>query len=687
MQWPKQIRLRERSRRLRQTIRNWLAVGSRQISRRWPLVNGFRPATAKLEAGAWPRRLEEEKAFLLRLVQDMEQEFLEIGQEFERWSPQLQEIQQECRSLSELTLGQTQEAPVQFAFQLLKKAEDLVLASYDQYDQVFASFSELRQRLAELSERHDELMRVLLPLNFITISVRIEASRHTPEVQEVFSALAASVGQTVNEVRGTLDRQFNELAASERIAAAVMEQVSASIQQHRQEVSSTIQTIRDHLGALNQAVLAAGAGATNISQLNQSVARHIGSLVMAQQCQDITRQKIEHVGEAIDEIRTHLSGEGMAGAALKPEMCQFLFQASRIQLKQTQDVFEELGRAAESLQSGIHDLRRDAGAAAGVVVNVGETMLKANVAQQCQVSMGRIGGTIEQAVQKTAEILLALEPLQARFLNCTQQATALASDVRIAALNAQVFAIHTPDGTTLEVLAGNMRTTSDETMAQVEKLGSGLQNTAAMINNQRQRLKDFEELAQAEQTILTEETAVSQERLLSLDKAIPILIGRITEQQTAFKQSTEKVQADIRFPASVAAASKRSIGFFQELADWSGAEGGNLSVASATAQKIDSLKLKYTMESERQAHAAATTMDSAPPAALPDVEMFEELAPVSSPRSGNEGGMLLEGEPVKSAPASAGLPATANTSPLPAPPPAAANPPANGGLGDNVELF
>jgi hypothetical protein len=44
----------------------------------------------------------------------------------------------------------SQDAAVQFAFQLLKKAEDLVLASYDQYDHVFATFGELQQRLAEL---------------------------------------------------------------------------------------------------------------------------------------------------------------------------------------------------------------------------------------------------------------------------------------------------------------------------------------------------------------------------------------------------------------------------------------------------------------------------------------------------------------------------------------------------------
>ena len=120
--------------------------------------------TPRKVADAWSRRLADEKDSLLSLVCGMEAEFLATGDGLERLAGQLGEIQKECQSLTELTLGQTQDAAVQFAFQLLKKAEDLVLASYEQYDHVFATFNELQQRLAQASKQRDELMRVLLPL-------------------------------------------------------------------------------------------------------------------------------------------------------------------------------------------------------------------------------------------------------------------------------------------------------------------------------------------------------------------------------------------------------------------------------------------------------------------------------------------------------------------------------------------
>jgi hypothetical protein len=683
VRWSKQIMPRVWAEGLNASVRALLKSCRNAIGRQRFFGSSRRLGQGGGNSEDWRQRLEEEKNFLLGLIQGIETEFLTIGRAFEGWAEQLNIIQQECRSLSDLTLGQTQEAPVQFAFQLLKKAEDLMLASYEQYDHVFATFGELQQRLAELSQRHD-----LLPINFIALSIRIEASRQPPEIQEVFSVLAANVCRTVDEVRSTLDHQFAELAASERMAGTVMGGVFEAVQRHRQEVSCTMKDNRALLSALNEAIRGAGAGAANLAQLNQAISGHVGELVLAQQCQDISRQKIEHVGEAIETMSAHLGETGAGPRAIPPQTIQFVYQAAQIQLKQIEDVFAELKASAKNLELGIQNLRTDGGAATSMVVKVGETMLQANVARQCEASMGQIVVTIQQAVQKTAEILSALDPLQARFQNCTQQATRLARDVRLAALNAQIFAIHAPQGATLEVLAGNIRITSDETMEQVEQLGSGLQQASEMINGLRQRLTDFEEIAQFEQVILGEEATISQKKLLELDGAIPLLIGRITQQQAGFAQSAESILADIKFPAVVAAASVRSIGFFQELVAWGEAQGAKVSAGSGSSRDIDSLRSKYTMASEQQTHAAAMgTAAGQSSAASASVELFDMLAPESLP---------MAEDPSDVAPAGSGanMPVTAPELPLtpclpdpskPAPKPAQSAPGED--LGQNVEMF
>jgi hypothetical protein len=665
MQWPYHKKLLKRAPCLSLVSRAFLTGGRRVGARVISLAKIGKP-TPYSGAGDWSIRLTDEKQALLSLVHGMEAEFLSTGDGLMRLARQLGEIQKDCQSLTELTLGQSQDAAVQFAFQLLKKAEDLVLASYEQYDHVFATFSELQQRLAQISKQRDELMRILLPLNFVTMAFRIEASRHPVEVQQAFSTLADSVNRTVADVRCTMEQQFDEIAASQQIAHSLMGQIFASIQLHRKEVSSTLASSRSQLGALSEALISSGAGATDLARRNEAVKSHISGIVMAQQCQDITRQRIEHVGEAMEEMRAHLGDDRPATPATYSDARQFVFRAGQIQLQQAQDVFDQLNHAADTLKSGIQSLRTGAAAAAELAVKVGGTTLDSNVASQCQAGIGDTLGIVNQAVQKIGDIIAAFEPLQASFVDCTGKATALASDVRRAGLNAQVFAIHAPNGATLEVLAGRVHVISEDVIQEVARMGAALNHTSEMVNNLRQRLEDFQVLCQAEQEVLADESALSQKKLMDLERAIPVQIRCVTGRQQAFAGSVKEVLANIRFPETVAQASSRSIGFFQDLVTWGSEGGSELLAETAASQKIDQLISKYTMASERHAHAAAlqpvlasaTAEDS-----LPTVEMFEDQQLPIAPARPAE---------AKIAPLVAGV---------------GTEKPAASGLGDNVELF
>jgi hypothetical protein len=666
-------------------LRACLGSGRRLGTHLWSLARIGKPAP-QLSAQAWGGRLEDEKLSLLELVRGMEAEFLATGDGLEGLARQLGEIQKKCRSLTDLTLGLTQDAAVQFAFQLLKKAEDLVLASYDQFDHVFATFSELQQRLSQVSKQRDDLMRVLLPLSFITMSFRIEASRHPVEVQQAFFTLSDTMNRTVNDVRTTMERQFNDLAASDRIARRLMEQISGSTQQHRKEVSATLAASRSQLSALSEALISSGAGTGDLARRNQTVTNLISSLVMAQQCQDITRQRIEHVGEAMNEMREHLDD----GRSATDEARLFIFRAGQIQLQQVQSVFDQLNHAAESLKSGIQSLRTEAGAASGLAVMVGGATLDAKVASQCQAGIGEILGIVKQAVQNITGIIAAFEPLQASFVDCTGKATILAGDVRHAGLNAQVFAIRTSDGATLEVLAGRVHAISEEVIEQVERMGALLNHTSELVNNLRQRLEDFQILGQTEQAVLAEESALSVKKLGDLESAIPNQIRCLTERQKTFADSVDQVLANIQFPATVAQASSRSIGFFQELVAWGGEGGSELHVESAAAHKIDRLKSKYTMDSERHAHATALQPALAPPIAgtsESSIEMFDDSSSTAPAIADSPGQIPLPSERPDDQPLPAKLAdAEANPS-TPAIPVAEKKPAASGDLGDNVELF
>lgn len=621
------------------------------------------------ETESWAQRLDEEKHSLVAMVASTESEFLATGEGLKLLAQQLGEIQGACKGLTDLTLGQTPDSAVQFAFQLLKKAEDLVLASDEQYDYVFAAFGELQRRLAQLAKQHTELIQVLEPLNVITISFRIEASRHSVEVQQAFFTLGDEVNRSVREVRATMEIQFHQLATSERIARGLMEQVAASIQLHRGEVSATLRTNRDQLRALGEALNGSWATAANLSRQNGAVTRHIGAIVMAQQCQDITRQRIDHVGEAMEEMGINLRRPHAMSPTANLDPRTFVFRAAQIQLYQVQSVFDDLLRAACNLKSGMQALRAEAVGAADAAVTMGRSALDAEIANECQAGIGQILAIVKQAVDRTGEVMGAFAPLQARSRECMSKATALAGEVRLAGINARIFAIQAPAGATLEVLADNVRAISEEVIEKVGRMGRALNHTTEIVSSLRGRLEDFQSIGETEHEVLANEAAISRLKLSELESEIPLLVGRVTAQQGAFAARVEAVLSQVRFPLTVAAASSRSIGFFKELVTWSGAAAQESEGETVDTKKIDLLKASYTMDSERRAHVAALQPvgpSIAEAAFSPAVAMFEEWAKRFPAPSGSDN-----------------EPASAPIAVVPVLEPIAASTE----LGDNVELF
>jgi hypothetical protein len=211
-----------------------------------------------------------------------------------------------------------------------------------------------------------------------------------------------------------------------------------------------------------------------------------------------------------------------------------------------------------------------------------------------------------------------------------------------------------------------------------------------MINNLRQRLADFQCLGQAEQQVLIDEAVLSQKKLADLESAIPALIESSTEQQETFAQSVDAVLANVQFPLAVAEAHSRSVGFFRDLVAWSSEGGSEVAIESSASEKIALLKSNYTMESERQAHAAALQAAPAMPNGTvfqPAVEMFEEFEPESSAVTGSLSVMAPVIEQIEEQLRPAELLAGGTIPPEQPNPSASEKPAASGGLGDNVELF
>jgi hypothetical protein len=213
-------------------------------------------------------------------------------------------------------------------------------------------------------------MRVLLPLNFITIAFRIEASRHPVEVQEVFFTLAANVnsdGERSPQARwsGNL-KNSGERADRPRF----MEKSPRRFIGIEKRSPSTLETSRNQLRALSEALTSSGAGA------NGSFPAKPGGHAPHRRHRHGPAMPGHHTAE--DRPRRRSDGRDArpsgrcrpATSAADSDARQFISGPARFSCSKSKRFRRAQSRRRQS-QVGHPSLRTEAGAAAEVAVKVG----------------------------------------------------------------------------------------------------------------------------------------------------------------------------------------------------------------------------------------------------------------------------------------------------------------------------
>ena len=106
-------------------------------------------------------QLEAEKEALENFTAAMEDEFLELGALLRKIVSLARQVRDRSDEVMAAASGRSEDAAIQFAFQLLKKAEDLVEASREQYHTVFDVFGKLHSDLTQVARERIWLMRTL----------------------------------------------------------------------------------------------------------------------------------------------------------------------------------------------------------------------------------------------------------------------------------------------------------------------------------------------------------------------------------------------------------------------------------------------------------------------------------------------------------------------------------------------
>ena len=620
-----------------------LLVWTANLRTLWDRVraNGapLRPEAVRELAG----KLEREKRLLNAFTGSLEQEFLQLGALLRKIASLARDIRDRSGQIVEAAAGRTEGAAIQFAFQLLKKAEDLVQASREQHANLFHVFEAMRVDLIRIARERETLIRTLMPLESTNTQFRIQACAFDATTREQFFALAEAIAGIVRDFQSAVGDRFEELDRAGRATGDLVNGLTALAEEQKKETDRMLVESRAHLASLNEALSTSERSAVSLSEAGANIAIGVSNVIVALQCQDMAQQKFQHIGAAIDEMIGHLSGASVNGMNRedRDDCRRFLAGAGRVQLAQLQAVFEQLDVAARQVDAGLVEVETEARSLAGHAVRSAGAALQGRVIERAIDSIHAVLEVINKAVTTIRSVVDMIANLKSMFTDCTSQILTLAVRLRTAALNAQIFAARVDEGAALEVVAGNTRAIADDAMQRLDEISVRLTGMVDSVIDLEQRLGDYSELAAMEQKVLSSEAADSEKKLHALRRELRESVTSIAPLEQQLSQNIRQAIHSIRFPAAAADAGARSMSLFRDIATQQPDSD------AASHDKVQDLKRNYTMAHERDVHESSlehAAANSAPEREVQtSVQDTHEESEHSDEAAGSESGEQLAG--------------------------------------------
>jgi len=548
----------------------------------------------RLSAG-WSRGLEGMAAELKVVAATTEDEFLAIG-------GRLQDFYQRGSGITALAtemLGEVAGEQVTQAMDgianLLDEMGRYVGHARQEIEASSATLSEILALLEHVAGPLSGFKKVNKVLRMLGISTKIESAR-LGQSAAGFDTLASDVGDLavqVNDKAGVILKRKDDLArAIEQTLSGVL---NAGAQQH-DLVLGILDKTRGSLAALSGINARCSSSMAGISAVSEEVSRSIGEVVMSMQTHDIVRQQIEHVDQALTELKGR-SASGTAGADEVAWVCE-------LQSAQLRHASKELDSAVQAIIGNLKEVaRQQSGLSA-------ETRGMAGIADQT-------GGSFFSEMQKDITVVTAalLDSSKVNRSLCGAMGTVtdtvgeiasfvgdiekIGEEIKLIALNAQIKSAYTGDeGASLGVLAEAIQRLSidaidhttvvsrtlHEIIAVTQSLNNGVcSDTSALEAEVRDMVQGLSSLLGVLQSV--NETLLRS--LTSMDAEVTHLssdIDQVTAGITVHRKVSQVLEGAVRGLGGIMVEARR------------------IAPAAGQGANLDELASRYTMHSERKIH-------------------------------------------------------------------------------------
>ncbi|MEW6264977.1 MAG: hypothetical protein AB1641_18025 [Thermodesulfobacteriota bacterium] len=528
-----------------------------------------------------------------------ESEFLAVGERLLGFHGETQRVSDLAKSALGFLSGPDMVEAIERLRDLTFEVKDYLRESEAKLALETSNLMKIKERLKAAGGIFADFEMVVRQLRILSLMTKIESAR-LADGDQSFHFLAEEVNRQSKGITARTEELCSRLEGMNRRIEFMLARLRGVEGRQGVQERTIVQNITDGLAGLIELQTLSTRSVQTISDRSQSIADRMGEVVMAMQFHDITRQRLEHVAEALSDLTDR------PGAGVLENTCRI--QAALLEQARTDFVSAVNGIEANlgGLAGQVKDIASEALGLADRVAGEG-SFLNEKLEQDISLAAAaldehqRVGRELGQALKEVAG---ALEDM-ASFLSKIE---GMGQSIRFIALNAAIRAAHLGDlGGPLDELAKAIRQISDEAQVTVDAVIGALEEIEGQAQAWRAGPDQNEGGARADEL----GRLLSRLREMN-DQALSVL--------RAMDQSNQELVSDLGRTTSGLTVHRlvetRLNESIARLRRWAEAEIANIRPEELAARDstYQEMAARYTMDSEREVHQAVMAEDSKPSA-------------------------------------------------------------------------
>ena len=551
-----------------------------------------RPRCSETLLADVPGRIEE----LLHFGRETDRDFTGMAVGLGEITSQLDRMRTRAGILEGILEDRDQDRALSSTHDLCKSAIELVHASLGTSHSLHARMSEADAALMLAVAAREDFEKNFVMLRTLSMGIRIEAARSSPEFRGVFAQVAGAIQAIDEKIATSTARAFDRMQALLRETTVDRAGTAREEAALYQQAKESIDLVQRDIDALRQALAPCSRALQDVSRLLDTTAAPRLSILSSLQYQDIVRQKLEHVATGFRDMIQHSDDP------------VFLHRAAQLQQTHLAGARGEIATAGSTATEGLDTLLQIGGAIDAILQNVEANAVAAfgrssmdEIVERELIHLAQIASTSAETNRRIAARVERIETVVREF---SGGVAAHQREVKLVALNAQIAAARLTAGGALEKLAEEASHVAQRNAETTRRLTEHLQVTLERLVHTKREADVFMEAMGRDKVTLEAGASSVGEKLIRHRRTIQKHSHEVRTEFARVQENIRGLLAGTRFPMLIDGCFGPAESLCHDLATRTRRALDTASLSDSGARRFRDHLRRYTMENERSAHAA-----------------------------------------------------------------------------------